>query len=116
VASQLDRLVWPLLDSEVAAVEVQSTWAPPIWIPDPFSASARGDDGETGTVAAPGGTFDLARFMRPKVIVHMRNGSTKSFTPYGDPGDSNWPWLVLGLGLAFGGAVAYAYNHGKRRR
>ena len=50
------------------------------------------------------------------MIVHMRDGSTKAFAPYGEPGDSKWPWLLLALGLSVGGAIAYAYNHGKRRR
>ena len=111
MASVIDTLVWPLLDSEVAAVEVQSTWAPPIWVPDPFSSSAKGEEG----APAGGGGINLARFFKPKVIVHMRSGATKSFAPYGDPGDSKWPWVAIGLGLAFGGVVVYAYNHGKKR-
>lgn len=104
-----------LLDPYVARIQVQTTIGPDILIDDPFRAQSAGAAG-----AAPpiGGTptFDLARLLKPKMLIYDRSGGAPvSFTPYGDPGESLWPFVVVGLGLLIGG-LAYGTWRGMRRR
>jgi hypothetical protein len=105
-------LVDTLLDPLVARIEVQTAWGPTIAADDPFRARAAGAEGAGG---AAGGGFDLARFLRPKILIYDRSGNEPStFTPYGDPGETAWPYVAVGLGLLIGG-LAYGTWRGLKR-
>jgi len=95
-----------MLNNAVAAVRVESTWGPPIYIPSPFSSgskaggsAAAGKGGDAAVIAGQG--FDAGRLLRPKVTLVMKKGWGKdlAFAPYGNPGTSQWGWVV-GAGFA----------------
>src|SRR5574340_83076 len=88
------------LDRAVSAIKVDSTFGPPIYIPDPFRKEAENAAaGGPAPTTIEGKGFDVARILKPKITFEMRSGwgSNRSFAPYGDPGPSQWGW-VLGLG------------------
>lgn len=104
-----------LVDPFVGRIQVKTTMGPDVLIDDPFRAQA---EGAAGAAPPAGGapTFDLARILKPKLLVYDRNGGAPvEFAPYGDPGESLWPVIVIGLGLLIGG-LAYGTWRGMRRR
>jgi len=109
-------LIDTILDPLVARLEVHTTVAPAIVVDDPFRATAAGAAGAGGGAAGAGGGFDLARFLKPRILIYDRSGGDPvEFTPYGDPGESLWPFVVTGLGLLIGG-LAYGTWRGMAKR
>lgn len=107
-----------LLDRAVAAVKVDSTFGPPIYIPSPFrkESQAAGEGGPAPT-AIPGKGFDVARMLKPKITFEMRSGwgRNRSFAPYGDPGTNYWG-VVLAVGLGVVLLAGYGGANLARRR
>ena len=92
-------LVTDMLDSAVGAIRIESTYGPPVYIPDPFSPAAQAAAaGGPAPVVVPGQGFDVARMLKPKVTFEMRSGDPVVYAPYGDPGASHWG-VVLAIGL-----------------
>ncbi len=93
-----------LLDTMVAAAQVESAWGPSVYIADPFAPSA------------PGTESALGKILRPKVTVYWRDGGTQVIAPYGEPGPTRWPFPLLALAGLAGLLVAGGYAWGRRRR
>jgi hypothetical protein len=109
-------LIDTILDPMVARLEVHTTVAPAIVVDDPFKVKAAGAAGAGGGAAGGGGGFDLARFLKPKIMIYDRQGGDPvEFMPYGDPGESLWPVVVAGLGLLIG-VLSYGTWRGLKRR
>jgi hypothetical protein len=93
------------LDRAVAAIKVDSTFGPPIYLPSPFRKEAEVSPapGAPGTAApstaVKGKGFDVGRMLKPKITFEMRDGwgKDRSFAPYGDPGPSKWGYIVGGI-------------------
>ena len=104
------------LADQVDSLEIQSAWGPTIFVPKPFSKDATAPAATPGTpggadTGAPRGTgFDVARFLKPKVIVHLTNGEDPTFTPYGEPGDSKWPFVVVAASFGFAYLLMRAFR------
>jgi hypothetical protein len=93
-----DNVITDGLDSLVESIEIQSTFGPPITIRDPFRKTPA--TGPIVTAPGPGQKlpgFDVARMLKPKVLIKLRDGSVQPFAPYGEPGPSRWPWVTVGL-------------------
>ena len=88
-----------LLDSLVAGVQIDTTWGPPVVIADPFSP--------VPTPSGPGA------FLKPKITFQFRDGSSQAITPYGDPGETKWPFLLTAL-AALGVVSAWWYLSRRR--
>ncbi len=107
-ALDFESLGLDFLDKAVGAIRVDTTFGPPIYIPNPFRKEAE--------AAAAGGAqpvnqgFDVARMLKPKITFEMRKGwgGNRAFAPYGDPGPSKWGFVITGVFLtlalaAYGG-------------
>jgi hypothetical protein len=113
----IDDAVLGVLDRAVKGVLVETAWGPPLYIPDPFRTTAKttGDGGAAD--GAPGG-FDPVRFLKPKITlrVHEGWGRDRVFAPYGDPGPSKFPLLVIGSLIFFGLGGSALFAAGRRSR
>lgn len=112
MALDFERIGLSLLNESVAAIKINSTFGPPIYIPEPFSRRS-GVPGAPGPspVVHQGKGFDVGRLLKPEIVLEMRGGlAPVSFAPYGDPGPSRWGVVAVGalaiLGLAYVGAVS----------
>lgn len=107
----LQSSLMAMLDSQIAAIRVETTYGPPIYIPSPFRKEAKAAVSSSGTsTEAPppvpgqpstvisGQGFDAARILKPKITVEMTSGGDPIVVaPYGDPGPSKWGWVVGGI-------------------
>jgi hypothetical protein len=110
-------LVNTLLDPLIARIEVQTAWGPTLSVDDPFKSGGPAATPAAGAAASKsGGGFDVARFMRPKFLIYDRSGDDPAeFAPYGEPGETAWPYVVVGLGLLIG-VLSYGTWRGMRKR
>lgn len=85
-----------LLDSLVSGLRIDTAWGPPIVMQDPFASGP------------PTATSETLSVLKPKITVTLRIGGDQVFEPYGDPGDSMWPYLINGSILALVGVLGAA--------
>lgn len=113
----LQSSLMAMLDSQIAAIRVETTYGPPIYIPSPFRKEAKEAVSSTGqSTAAPGQPatvisgqgFDAARILKPKITVEMASGGDPIVVaPYGDPGPSKWGGVV---GVIFAAMILASYG------
>ncbi len=95
-----------LLNSLVSEITVETAWGPPITIEDPFKPLAPGE------VSAADVTGQM---MKPKITVYLRTGDKYVSAPYGDPGETKWGIVQVGLALAALGGL-WLLLRGVRRK
>lgn len=84
------------LQQVVGKIEVRTRYGPTLTLDDPFASAPVG----TG----PSG----ASILKPMIVLYPRevNGQKVAdpitIAPYGDPGDTFWPFLVAGGGILLG--------------
>jgi hypothetical protein len=78
-------------------LEIRTAYGPTITIDEPFSPTP------------PGASSPTSSLLKPEIDVYPRSAATGTispdpikFAPYGDPGESKWPFIVAGLGLLLG--------------
>lgn len=81
-----------LLSNLITNIRVDTVWGPPIVLDQPFAASPE-----------PNPFLSL---MKPKITVGVAGGSPLTIAPYGEPGDSKWPFVELFMAA---GALALLY-------
>lgn len=85
--------------SLVQSITIESRFSPPIVIDDPFGASS-----------APA-SF-LFKLIRPKITASIA-GAPVSTAPYGEPGQSFWPFIKIALIVVIGLLILrFALKHG----
>ena len=96
-------LITEVLNQYVGKVEVRTAYGPTITIDDPFSSSPSTGDSE------------LSKLLKPSIDIYSRtsggiSADPTSFAPYGDPGQTKWPFLVAGLGFVVGWLTFRAFG------
>jgi hypothetical protein len=96
-------LVTDLLAQAVDRMEIRTSIGPTISLDQPFAPSPPGDDSAT------------TQFLRPVISIYPKSVAGVAvqpvvFAPYGDPGETKWPFVVAGLGLLLGGFLYLAFG------
>jgi hypothetical protein len=89
------------LDQLVSGILVETAYGPPIYLADPFRPT-------------PPGAISPVSYLKPKVTIFLKTGNPVVTAPYGDPGETRWPYIQLGI-AALSLAVLYVIFKGKRR-
>lgn len=76
------------LESLVTSLQIDTVWGPTIQLDDPFAPTP-----------APN---PFLTAMKPKITIGIQGGAPVVISPYGDPGETQWPKVKVGLlgGLA----------------
>lgn len=82
------------LSSLVTEVTIQTTVTPDIVVNDPFGVGA-------GSPTSSGIGSLLLNIIRPKITVQTPLGP-QTTAPWGDPGATAWPLLVVAVGIIVG--------------
>jgi hypothetical protein len=89
------------LGKSVVSVRVDTALLPPLEIVG-------------GEESTPSGveTFNIGRFLKPKLTIQLGVGNPIVYAPYGDPGEGTWLPLIAFAGAA----LALAYYAGKKSK
>ena len=83
-------LVTDVLQGVIGKMEVRTRFGPTITLDDPFSSSPSTQPG-------------ASQWLKPMIQLYPKSGGAPiTIAPYGDPGDTLWPYIVAGGGLLLG--------------
>jgi hypothetical protein len=84
-------LVTDLLRGNANRVVVETRFLPTITLDDPFGPS-------------PPGATPIASYLKPKITLYGAQQGSKPqvFAPYGEPGESLFPFVAAGAAIIFG--------------
>ena len=94
-------IVSDALNASVDRVEIRTAWGPTISIDQPFAPSPPGDDSP------------MTKFLKPVITIYPKSNISSDptvFAPYGDPGESKWPFVVAAIGLGLGWLAYRAFG------
>ena len=93
-------IITDTLNQVVDSVEVRTAYGPTISLNQPFAPSPPGNDS------------GATKFLQPVFTIYPKAGLGEPivYAPYGDPGESKWPFIVTGLGLLIGWLAYRAFG------
>jgi hypothetical protein len=97
-------IVSDILDSAVGRAEIRTAFGPTISLDRPFAPTPPGDDSAFTKLMQPVIT------LYPTAAAGMVDPNPITYAPYGDPGETKWPFLVAGFGLLIGWLTFRAFG------
>lgn len=97
-------VVSDILNSAVGRVEIRTAFGPTLSLDHPFAPSSPGDDSAFTKLMQP------VLSIYPTATAATVDPNPLVYAPYGDPGESKWPFLVAGVGLLVGWLAFRAFG------